>query len=393
MKTTVEIGYGYALRSEMGGEVTDAQTGKLLETLEPNKQVHMTAQEPEWIVPDDCQVTKMRNFNHALAALRLLGGGDKLPAGYTRVEFLESTGTQYINTEYSEGCTAKFRYAILRASVYADYWGRWGRAESLPNSRGTIWMAAKTGYFNLYACFNVGAAYVKGQFYDVTHELCDNNLTLALTVNGVRRSAGANGTYKPTSYHLFDTRGHMACERLGYCSISSAGKLVREFLPALDPTGAPCMLDLVTRKPFRNAGSGQFIAGLTLQQAAQLGKLPAGTTLTISLPVGYDSDAGVVAALAEAEANGCVLTVQTYEAAGAAAATFALRRVWVRRVQDENGSYVAADGSRWQVEWCVDVIGADPESLGYERFRSVEAAVAYWELVPYVEPETEEIAD
>jgi hypothetical protein len=86
-----------------------------------------------------------------------------------------------------------------------------------------------------------------------------------------------------------------------------------------------------------------------------------------------------------------VLTVQTYEAAGAAAATFALRRVWVRKVQDENGTYVDADGSRWQVEWCVDVIGADPESLGYERFRSVEVAAEYWGLQPYQYPEEEQL--
>ncbi|MBQ8901262.1 MAG: hypothetical protein IJY72_09915 [Akkermansia sp.] len=98
----------------------------------------------------------------------------------------------------------------------------------------------------------------------------------------------------------------------------------------------------------------------------------------------------VVNALAEAESKGWVLTIQTY-AAQTAAATFALRRVWVRRELCEHGSYVAADGRRWQVEWCVEVIGADPEGLGYERFRSVEAAVAYWELEPYEYPQ--EIAD
>jgi hypothetical protein len=54
---------------------------------------------------------------------------------------------------------------------------------------------------------------------------------------------------------------------------------------------------------------------------------------------------------------------------------------------------VASDGTRWLVEWCVDVIGADPESLGYERYRSVDAAVAYWELTPYVDPNAEELSN
>ena len=39
----------------------------------------------------------------------------------------------------------------------------------------------------------------------------------------------------------------------------------------------------------------------------------------------------------------------------------------------------------------MDVIGADPESLGYERFRSVDAATEYWGLEPYVDPNEEEL--
>lgn len=173
---------------------------------------------------------------------------------------------------------------------------------------------------------------------------------------------------------------------------SVSGKVERDFIPVLDPNGEPCMFDLVSKQPFRNSGTGQFIVGLTLSQAAQLGsKLPStGGNLTISLPEGYEQNERIVESLTQAESKGWVLTIQTY-AAETAAATYSLRRVWVRRELCEHGSYVAADGTRWQVEWCVDVIGADPESLGYERFRSVEVAAEYWGLTPYVDPETETI--
>jgi hypothetical protein len=199
-----------------------------------------------------------------------------------------------------------------------------------------------------------------------------------------------------TRFHLFSESTNLSSQysasRIWSAAISHNKEVLFDLIPALDPSGEPCMFDTVTKKPFYNAATtgGDFIVGLTLSQAAQLGrKLPStGGSLTLSLPEGYDRDERVVNSLAEAEAKGWVLTIQTY-AAATAAATFALRRVWVRRQQDEHGSYVAADGSRWQVEWCVDVIGADPESLGYERFRSVEAAVAYWELVPYEYPEEE----
>lgn len=34
---------------------------------------------------------------------------------------------------------------------------------------------------------------------------------------------------------------------------------IRNYVPALDPTGAPCMYDTVSRKTFYNSGTGDFI--------------------------------------------------------------------------------------------------------------------------------------
>lgn len=151
------------------------------------------------------------------------------------------------------------------------------------------------------------------------------------------------------------------------------------------------MYDKVSKQPFYNSGTGSFIVGFTLAQARQLGNLPAtGGTLTISLPSNWQEDDGVVNALATAEANGWVFTYQTYEAASTVS-TFALRRIFVRKTQNENGQYIDADGTRWHVEWCAGMIGAEPTDHGYEPFRSVDAAVSYWELFPWVDPESEEM--
>lgn len=180
-----------------------------------------------------------------------------LPSGYKRLLYLESTGTQFIDVDYAGGCTAKFRHAVLATGPYSDGWGRWGQNGALDNNRGAVWYANKTRY-DFYACFNVGDPYVKGEFNDVVHELCDNNTVLALTVNGARKSTGAGGTYNPTSYSLFDRRGGTR-ERLKYCSISAAGKLIRDFYPALDPTGAPCLYDVVSGTPFYNGSADDFV--------------------------------------------------------------------------------------------------------------------------------------
>lgn len=216
---------------------------------------------------------------------------------------------------------------------------------------------------------------------DIPHTPAIGDTVTPVYLMAYDRSANL-GVYIPSSAHysLYEAR------------FTLGSKVVNRYVPALDPAGVPCMFDLVSKTAFKNAGSGSFVAGFTLEQARKLGKLPAGTTLTISLPVGWQEDEGVVAAREQAIANGCQITLHDeYATAVDAAATFALRRIWVRKTQDANGSYVDTDGTRWLVEQCVDVWGADPETLGYERYRSVEVAVDYWGLTQYFEPETEEL--
>ncbi len=172
-------------------------------------------------------------------------------------------------------------------------------------------------------------------------------------------------------------------------SVSQGAQKVREYIPALSVEGKPVLYDLVKKRALTNSTDTLPLPAFSLAQARQLGRLAAGATCTILLPAGWQEDEGVVAAREQAIANGCTLPVQEYTEGASAAATYALRRIWVKRTQDANGSYVDAENRRWNIDWCVDVWGADPESLGYERFRSVEVAAEYWGLTPYQYPEDE----
>lgn len=46
------------------------------------------------------------------------------------------------------------------------------------------------------------------------------------------------------------------------CALKKAGVLAAQFIPSLDNTGTPCMYDTITKKPFYNVGSGNFILGV-----------------------------------------------------------------------------------------------------------------------------------
>jgi hypothetical protein len=172
------------------------------------------------------------------------------------------------------------------------------------------------------------------------------------------------------------------------------------FMPALDPTGMPCLVDTSAKNPtLYNSGSGDFVVGMTARQARKLSLLPTtGGTLKISLPSSIISgntvtDSTVNSALSAARNRGWYIEVEDYPDANATASTFGLRRIWVRKTQNEFGPYVDASGSRFAVDWCVTMYTPDdstPDMHGYEMFRSVEAATEYWGLEPYVDPAWEE---
>lgn len=179
------------------------------------------------------------------------------------------------------------------------------------------------------------------------------------------------------------------------------GKLKNYLLPALDPSGTPCMFDIVSGTTFYNQGSIPFIVGI--KDAAQL------RTVLRKLRDLSGQDMGTLTLSISAEANtpemqelldstetqkNWELTIQER---AAEVATYSLRRVrkvvWVRKLSVENGSYVDASGLRWQTEWCSAIyspLGNDPTLHGYEPFGSVEEACEAWCLVPYEEPELEQ---
>lgn len=392
MEYATIAGNYYTITSKSGCSVTDA-TGTLSMTVDAGGQLTVQAPSDKLVYDDEQAIIFKANFKQAALALGLLGGGkNDLPAGYTRLEFLESTGTQRIKTDIipsaSDGCELVYSQEIINDdAVHLCFGGN--------NTPNIVWQYGERGSRHADFCwmfigtvgYAVGGYLAKGK--KRTLRIAADDITLDGTAMRLGSASSTTNVSSIKPIHIFGSGTTFTKCKVWRFRFYN-GNAQHEFIPALDPTSTPCLYDMVTRKPFYNSGSGSFIVGFTLAQAAQLGrKLPStGASLTVSLPEGYDSNEAVVNSLAQAEAKGWVLTIQTY-AAETAAATYSLRRVWVRRQQDGNGTYVDADGSRWNVDWCVDIIGADPESLGYERFRSVDAAVGYWELVPYQYPEEE----
>ena len=248
-ETSVDIGKTYALRSLTGGEVQNAN-GDVIKTLDAGKQQHETAQESVWLVPDDCQVTKA-NFKRAALALGLLGGGDNsgLPSGYRRVEYLENTSTARIFTGITD---------LAAVAWYDCQLHDVGTRQTMGFNNSSLKWGSVNGY---YRCGQTQTTAPAGDRDEVVFFIeVGTKVVPVLRVKGQEFKGGGdtslNGEWTlwsdpfNSSYVKGKIWGH---------SLSINGKLVLNFIPALDQTGTPCMYDLISKQPFYNNGTGDFL--------------------------------------------------------------------------------------------------------------------------------------
>lgn len=387
MKRTTTIGKMYAVTSAAGCTVTTPD-GLPICTVEAGTQGYFTAPTSTVEVDDDAALLTA-TFNRAALALRLLGGGVKseLPAGYLRCDSIYSNG--------NARTTIPFLFSSEGHSLYVT---TEHKNTSKEEFQGEFNSSLQMGIYNNASFFmNLGDGFalsglIWGAFNKCTYSVA--NKTLTISANGKKRQTEKGIFANVADFTLFYGRGNYPGYKRSFI-LAVDNVTLFDFKPSISPSGKVTWFNSVDKKEYP-ATSGVYTAVFTLAQARKLGKhLPAGGgALTISLPTGYEQDAAVAESLETARAKGWTLTIQTYTPeAEAAAATFGMRRIWVRRQKNEHGAYVDADGVRWAVDWCVDMLtpdGSTPDAHGYELYRSTEAAVAYWELSAWVDPEEEQ---
>lgn len=230
---------------------------------------------------------------------------EKLPSGYTRVEFIESTGTQWMNTNYVpttySGVYVKYQATENSKSKNAcwpvmSYDDADHGIAPLTNRYGTSasWYWEKKfdpGYYTN----NFSTDYIwesTMNFYDDGNTsmkvIKNGNFVLSLKMgnwgNTVRRFE-----YIPTDpfricYVKWSNKGVVPWI-IYNVKITEGTELKRDYIPVIDSSGTPCMYDLVTKMTLHNSGSGKFVAGLeTLSNALQLKLSNDGGTITLSLP-------------------------------------------------------------------------------------------------------------
>ena len=197
-----------------------------------------------------------------------------LPLGYTEVEYLEGTGTQYIDTGYIPNNNSEIEIVCNSGGVQGT--NLFGYRNASANSKNITITTSNTGTTVFYTNDFNNSNY---NTYRYNFESNANQI-LKLKLSKSERSVyntsgtllGGNSVSCPDVFtcdstaYLMNVAGtpfFTQCfkGKVYSCKISEAGVLVRDFIPCLDSNNRPCMYDKVEGKPYYNVGPDEFSYG------------------------------------------------------------------------------------------------------------------------------------
>lgn len=273
-EVTTIPGKTYAV--ECAGEVviTNNETGAIAAQGDGSGQVLFTACSNSYSVSDDtAKVVALFKLAPRLKLTLLQGvAGGLLPAGYTALEYLESSGTQYINTQYIPDTNTGLynRYAYTTSSVGQSFGVKQSASQLLINARYSLGTSNGWGW-NKWSAVSNYKYIAPGDIIDCSLNLRNNRRAIVIAPNRTDtwsvtffgESSTLTGVYSQTIF-LFgiNNNGSMAESapyRMYEARISSGAEIAANFIPALRNSDSVAgMWDTVSKQFFTNAGTGVF---------------------------------------------------------------------------------------------------------------------------------------
>ena len=200
-----------------------------------------------------------------------LGGGNQyvwdkyttdLPNGYTQVEYIESTGTQYIDTGFNPNSNTRIVIDLEVANTTSYYF--YGVKTS--NTANTWFGGGYTTQTNLEVWSNTLTNITVDSA--TKRRTIDHNKNLCSTNDGYSATLTASTFQCSYPMYLFSMdengspiAGGTGNGKLYSCQIYDNGVLVRDFVPCKNANGKAGLYDCENGVFYPNAGSGEFGVG------------------------------------------------------------------------------------------------------------------------------------
>ena len=186
-----------------------------------------------------------------------------LPNGFTKLNFIESTGEQYINTEYN--MTTNSSIELVMTITEYDTSAKMGFLGSYENGA-IIYQLYASGTGNQYFYMSFGGKnYAQIQKFNtnVNYEIIMKADTISINSSIYNfTSDGLVDAKIPLYLFWRNATGAKAKMRLFSCNIYNNGVLERKFIPCIRSSDNTIGLyDLAKDKFYENKGTGVFIGG------------------------------------------------------------------------------------------------------------------------------------
>ena len=195
---------------------------------------------------------------------QIKGAPEVLPTGYTRLSYIQSSGTQYINTGFIANQDTRVVMEAEHTVTNAVSWLFGARTATGKNHYNFL------AYQNKYRTdYNTTILYYDAAITTMTKVDKNKNVT---TFNGTEVLTDTYATFN-CQYPLFllamntaGTASGFASAKLKKVLIYDNGTIVRNFIPCKNASGAVGLYDCITGAFYANAGTGTFTAGDVVQQ-------------------------------------------------------------------------------------------------------------------------------
>lgn len=183
-------------------------------------------------------------------------------ANYSEVEYIQSSGTQYIDTGFKPNQNTRVVMdcdLIAQGTVYTPF-GTWNEAN--------VGQYICLSYTGMPSALYHGNAYQTGTTSLVGRHTIDANKGV-LYLDGRLEATCATATYSclyPLYLFTMNDKGkprdmNMSWMKLYSCQIYDNGILVRDYVPCENSSGVGGLYDKVSGQFFANAGTGSFVVG------------------------------------------------------------------------------------------------------------------------------------
>ena len=185
-----------------------------------------------------------------------------------RIEYLESTGTQWIDTGIKQNDFVK---NLILEAVFQPSSNLCGEHLSSASGGGSNYrwyypLLIRDGYYMTNIWGSGGEKKLAPADY-AKHTIKVSLYNGEISFDNKKFVFEEPNSQVPFNIVIFGNNNGsgsplLSCYKLYSLSLLTADNiLLRDFIPVLDPNGTPCMYDKVEHKFYYNAGTGDFIAG------------------------------------------------------------------------------------------------------------------------------------